>query len=499
MTAASADYRFWVDMTLECIRRDHTDSFFPASRDRKGNQRGPFLTARALGLGLAALRDAQARVSGRPAFLTQLNSHASIAKLAGTNAKVTAATACAQVLRRRYPDQLQLINAAFSNWLELFEPAASSNRTQSQIAGLAFGDAVHELGSTDAAMASIMYSPITAPYYHGAPPNEPTQGFAGSAWGKVTPLAATRVASFPPPPGRTNPTDVAATAHFQADYAKVVAKGVSNRASGTRTLDEEIIGIYWGYDGPQELGTPPRLYMQVVLGVLDDIDARNRGRLSPTEELDIIAMIGIAQADAGIDAWHYKYSPDHMMWRPAVGIPQANASHGTLPVPNWRPLGRPATNGTDTERTPDFPAYPSGHATFGASAFQLLRLFLVEKGAATFKANGEDNVDFDFVSDEYNGRNRDPRTGMPREHLTRYHKSLWQAITDNSVSRVYLGVHWEFDGITERSGAADTIGVPASPKTLGHTGGVWLGVQIANQLASKLGVSAATINKSMGV
>ena len=35
--------------------------------------------------------------------------------------------------------------------------------------------------------------------------------------------------------------------------------------------DEEVIGIFWGYDGPPELGTPPRLYMQVVLGVLDEM------------------------------------------------------------------------------------------------------------------------------------------------------------------------------------------------------------------------------------
>jgi hypothetical protein len=501
MTAASAEYRFWIDMTLECVRRDHTDTYFPPNREKKGNQRGPFLTARSLGMALAALRDAQARVTGRPAFLTQLNGHPSLAALAGTTAKVTAATACAQVLRRRYPDQLQMINAAFSAWLELFDPVATAARTVSQIAGLAFGDAVHALGSTDAAVAGTMYTPILAPYHHNAPPNEPTQGFAGSAWGTVTPLLASRITGFPAPPGRTNATNVGATAHYQADYAKVVAKGISARAMGTRTLDEEIIGIYWGYDGPQELGTPPRLYLQVVLAVLDDIDARNKGKLSPEDELDIVAMIGIAQADAGIDAWHYKYSADHMMWRPALGIPHANASHGTSPVPDWRPLGRPATNGADLERTPDFPAYPSGHATFGASAFQLLRLFLVEKGAASFKPNGEDNVDFDFVSDEFNGRNRDPRTGLPRELLTRYYKSLWHAITDNSVSRVYLGVHWQFDGITERAGGSttDAFGVPASPKTLGHTGGVWLGMQIANQLAANhLGVSAATISKSMG-
>ncbi|EGF92389.1 PAP2 superfamily protein [Asticcacaulis biprosthecium C19] len=498
MTAASPEYRFCIDMTLECIRRDHTDSFFPQNREKKGNQRGPFLTARALGMALAALRDAKAIANGRSAFLAQLKSHATASDLKGANPKVAAAMACAQVLRRRYPDQLHLINSACSQWLELFEPTPTPLRAQSQIAGIAFGDAIHELGKKDAEIAGVMYIPILEPYYHNAPPNEPNQGFAGSAWGTAAPLVAKRIENFPTPPGRVSPTEVEAASHYKRDYEEVLAKGISNRADGSRTLNEEIIGIYWGYDGPQELGTPPRLYLQIVLSVLDDIQARNKTRLSVDDELDIIAMIGISQADAAIDAWHYKYSAKHMMWRPALGIPNADPNHGTAPRRDWRPLGRPATNGNDIERTPDFPAYPSGHATFGAAAFQLLRLFLVEKGAANFEDDGGDNVDFDFVSDEFNGRNRDPRTGMPRQLLTRRYPSLWKAITDNSVSRVYLGVHWQFDGITTRNGASDEFGVPEAPKTLGHTGGVWLGVRIANQLAELLEIRPETINKSLG-
>jgi vanadium chloroperoxidase len=116
---------------------------------------------------------------------------------------------------------------------------------------------------------------------------------------------------------------------------------------------------------------------------------------------------------------------------------------------------------------------------------------------AKFDAEGVDNVGFDFVSDEYDGRNEDPRTGLPRDLITRRHASLWQAIVENSVSRVYLGVHWEFDGVTVKGpdGKA-AFGVPVTPKELGDIGGVWLGAQIANVLALKLGVSPTTINKS---
>ena len=117
---------------------------------------------------------------------------------------------------------------------------------------------------------------------------------------------------------------------------------------------------------------------------------------------------------------------------------------------------------------------------------------------ATFTASGLDDVAFYFVSDEFNGRNRDPRPPQaPRPKLPRKHPSLWLAITDNSVSRVFLGVHWQFDGVTVKGADPDgEFGIPATPQDLGRRGGVWLGCQIANQVAAKIGVPLATIAAS---
>jgi hypothetical protein len=489
MTAATPKLRFWIDMALECVRRDHTAMLTP------GDQTGPFLTARALGMALGALNDAYAYASGR---LPLLNIPATQG-LAMVNEDIASAAACAQVLRLRYPNQANFLEPAWLNWLEYFGLGASGSAAE--MSGRAFGTAVHNFGSADVANAAAdQYGPIPGqPYAHVTPPGQERQGYAGARWGNSTPLLATRITNFPPPPGRDSASVVNPTDHFKADFAKVVSKGDISRPIGQpgRTLQEEVVGIAWGYDGPPELGTPPRLYLQVVLTVLDAIEARTSSQLTPSDELKIIAGVAIAMADAAIDAWFYKYSPTHMMWRPAIGIPRAVTGNGVAD-PNWKPLGRPDTNGSHTGLTPNFPAYPSGHATFGAAAFQLLRLFLAEKGVATFDVEGIDNVPFDFVSDEFNGRNKDPRTMQPRDYLTLAYPNLWQAIIDSSISRVYLGVHWQFDGVTKRKagGTGDEFGIPNAPNELGKTGGVWLGTQIANQIAPKLGIKPATISAS---
>lgn len=485
MTAGSNQLRYWIDMTLECVRRDHTNAIVAVP----GDQRGPFRTARAVGMALAALHDAHAIASGNAPLLNI----PAPPGLAAANETVAAAAACHELLLLRYPKQALMLTPAWDHWRELHAGAGGA-----EAPGRAFGAALNAYGVADAgfAAADTYVADPNANYRHIAPPNEPGQGFAGAEWGKVKHLLATHVAAFPKPPGRADPLTVAATAHFKSDFDKVKTKGIDQRGGGDRTADEEIMGIYWGYDGPQELGTPPRLYLQVVLRILDNIEAATPGKLSIAEELAIIAGVGIAMADAGVDAWFYKYSENHMMWRPVVGIRRAVPGNGVA-IPGWLPLGRPDTNSRGQTLTPDFPAYPSGHATFGSAAFHLLRLFLVQKGAATFGPDGTDTVKFDFVSDEYNGRNTDPRTLLPREHMVRSYGSLWDAIVENSVSRVYLGVHWQFDGITKEGADPDGVyGIPDAPNDLGKIGGVWLGGQIANQIALKLGVTQATINKS---
>lgn len=55
-----------------------------------------------------------------------------------------------------------------------------------------------------------------------------------------------------------------------------------------------------------------------------------------------------------------------------------------------------------------------------------------------------DRVPFTFVSDEYNGVTRD-NDGRVRPRLPRSFATLSQAEDENGQSRIYLGVHWQFD------------------------------------------------------
>jgi hypothetical protein len=112
------------------------------------------------------------------------------------------------------------------------------------------------------------------------------------------------------------------------------------------------------------------------------------------------------------------------------------------------PLGAPASNLTGPNFTPPFPAYPSGHASFGGALFQTLRRF--------FQA---DEIPFTFVSDEFNGVTRD-NGGNVRPYIPRSFNTLSAAEEENGRSRIYLGIHWAFDsteGIAQGRRIADYV------------------------------------------
>ena len=245
----------------------------------------------------------------------------------------------------------------------------------------------------------------------------------GAYWGECTPfvLQAGNQFRVPPPPALTSP-------EYAIAYDEVKRLGGDGVLTPTeRTPEQTVIGIYWGYDGTPALSAPPRLYNQIALQIADQMGSDD------LEVARLLALLNVGMADVGIAIWESKYFYD--FWRPIGGIREGDTdgNDATVGDPNFMPLGAPASNLQGPNFTPPFPAYPSGHAGFGAVLFQTLRNFY-----------GTDNISFTFVSDEFNGITRG-NDGNVRPLIPRSFSSFSQAEEENGQSRIYLGIHWAFD------------------------------------------------------
>ncbi len=266
-------------------------------------------------------------------------------------------------------------------------------------------------------------------------------------WGGVTPFVVQSATQFgaPPPPAITS------LAYAQA-YEQVKALGAVN--STVRTDTETDIGFFWGYDAQPGLCAPVRFYNQIA----EDV-AQKMGN-TVAQNARFFALIDFALADAGITCWNDKYRYD--LWRPVTAIRENDPGTGPTSLgsgnpylvgqgdPNWQPLGAPADNSNGTNFTPPFPSYTSGHATFGGAAFKVMEDFYhtdVIPGGLT------------IISDEFNTITVD-QNGQPRPLLPRTFNFFSQMAGENAQSRVYLGIHWEFDavnGIRSGDGIGDYV------------------------------------------
>jgi membrane-associated phospholipid phosphatase len=261
----------------------------------------------------------------------------------------------------------------------------------------------------------------------------------GAHWGSVRPLVMESAVAHrvPAPPALSS-------GEYTLAFKEARWFGGDVTTTATlRTYDQTMMGLYWAYDGTPSLCAPPRLYNQMVMHLADKM-----GVTDTVEMARLLALVNVTMADAGIAAWESKYY--WKFWRPITAIRQGDADGNpqTEGDESFAPLGAPATNLQGPNFTPPFPAYPSGHATFGGAVFQVLRY--------VFQT---DNLAFTFTSDELNGSTLDNR-GVPRPLFPRTFATLSQAEEENAQSRIYLGIHWSFDktaGIAQGRSIADEI------------------------------------------
>jgi len=463
----------WNETALEANRISHTNG--------QGEQTGPTLSSRALAIVHIAMYDAFAGIVNVAAQLPRYLPNPPAPGGSSTPARINAAVAAAahRTLVALFPSQSSFFDSMLAT---AGDPTLDGGIPHNF--GVAVGDAILlDRAGDPGAGGSYAVSPD--PGKHRADPDNAGQGFHGPLYGADSNgFGITVRHEIAPPPalGSNDYKDALKEvrgAGVAADLAGLLPAGLDRR-----TPDQTVIGIYWAYDGVSEIGTPPRLYNQIVRKVA--VKKNN----SPLDNARLFAFVNVAMADAGILAWDQKYI--YNLWRPVVGIREHDLSFGPAAPeadndisndadPQWLPLGAPNTNRVGAKNfTPPFPAYPSGHATFGAAAFHITRLFYNEGG--TLKANSlkKDKLfkDLDMVSDEFNGVSIDTRGTIRPRHRRNFPDGLWQMILENGVSRVYLGVHWVFDAFALKAKQPDIT------KKVGgkHIGGVPLGLLIAEDV-----------------
>jgi membrane-associated phospholipid phosphatase len=127
--------------------------------------------------------------------------------------------------------------------------------------------------------------------------------------------------------------------------------------------------------------------------------------------VELYAKLGMALCDGGIITWHNKY--EYNVLRPSDYIQH-------VIDPNWQSHLLTLHDCIN----PPFPAYPSGHATFGAAAAGIFNSFFGYQVSFT----------------DYSHADRQEFNGTPRSF------SSWNQMADeNAYSRLPLGVHFQMD------------------------------------------------------
>lgn len=417
----------WNLIALNAVKTDYSTS--DPSINPSPQQGGPTSTSRALAIVHLAMYDAYVGVRGGAKYLSYVTGEdPGTTDLQAAHAAVAAAACLTLIsLYSNQKDIFLIEHEKFIGMLPDHDPKIAK--------GLAWGALVAEKilaerQNDGSDVSNDFYAPSTEPGRHRPDPMNPAQGYLGPLWGKVKPFGIAnlhaQVPGVPPPDFSSQ--------KYADDFNEVLQKG--RNQGGTRNDEETTIGLFWAYDGPRNIGVPPRLYNQVIR----EITIKNG--TNETNNAKLFAMVNVAMADAGIQAWYEKYK--YSIWRPVMGIREADASWGptglgdgnvgTAGDPYWIPLGAPPTNQpSKVAFTPHFPAYPSGHATFGTAALRIAALAL----------GLPDTFEFTFVSDELDG------IAVGASGLRMRHKrslTIAKAIEENVLSRVYLGVHWQFDG-----------------------------------------------------
>ncbi|MFE0022503.1 phosphatase PAP2 family protein [Amycolatopsis sp. NPDC059021] len=255
----------------------------------------------------------------------------------------------------------------------------------------------------------------TVTYTPGTRPGDWRPTGSGDAltpqWGLVRPFTMDTPNHFRPshPMGVDDIGELLASPTYQAHVAEVREVGRLN--SATRGADKTQAAHFWANDLDGTYKPPGQLLEHTA------IIARQLPGQDQFANAKLFALVSLALGDAAIAAWDVKYRTDIDLWRPETAI----KLHPSDPDPNWQPESR-RTDGTTF--SPPFPAFISGHGTFAGAWAGVMKRYL-----------GTDTFAWTATTDDPFARN-----------VTRSFTTFSDAARENALSRVWLGVHYRFDG-----------------------------------------------------
>ncbi len=371
----------WNNVALQAIRIDKT---------------APPIAARGLAILHTSIYDAVNSIDrSHQAYHTTV--------VAPPDASMDAAVAAAShlVLSNLFPAQKATFDTAYLNALDTV--VDGPQEVTGVLIGRAVATQILAWRLNDGSATPVPYTPGSDPGdWKPTPRPNPAGGeLAGlppvlPQWPNVTPWAMTSGSQF----RADGPPDMTSD-EYTAAFNEVKTLGA--KTSSSRTADQTAIAKFWANGGGT--ATPPG-----HLNLMAQTITVDQGT-SMVDNARLFALLNIALADAAITCWDSKFAFD--FWRPITAIREAasDGNDNTEADPTWTPL----------LVTPPFPTYTSGHSTFSGATAAVLQDFF-----------GTDDIAFTLNSE-------DPSVG------NRSFNSISEAADESAVSRLYGGIHFNFD------------------------------------------------------
>jgi PAP2 superfamily len=310
--------------------------------------------------------------------------------------RAAAAQAAHDVLANLYPNQQTIFATELADSLIGISPMqASRGRSIGRTVAVRMLANRANDGWTATPPAYVL--PTTPGNWQPTPPANAAAAF--THFPNVTPFALTQATQFlpAPPPALTS-------AEYAADFNE--EKELGSATSATRTADQTLTAQLWA-SGPASETRYTNLLRTIAL---------NRNN-STVENARLFALYYIASHDSLQTSFTSKYT--YGLWRPVTAIRRADedGNPNTTADPNW----------TSLIAAPPYPTYAGNAAASSASLATTLALFF-----------GRDDIAFQINFG-----------GTP--NVIRNYSSFSALNTEVSRSRVYGGIHFNFDNTAGQS------------------------------------------------